>query len=44
MVKFYNDKGKLLLTYSTYEGMEEVNATIELLEYENNCRVKVIFD
>lgn len=41
MVKFYDDKGNLLVAYSTYGGIEEIKATVELLEYENNCKVIV---
>lgn len=40
--KFYDNKGILLLTYTGYSDAEEIQATKELLEYENNCIVTVI--
>lgn len=40
--KFYDDKGNLLLTYEGYADAEEIEATKELLEYENNCIIKVL--
>lgn len=41
MVIFRNTEGKTLLEYDPYISDEEITATKELLEYENNCIVEV---
>lgn len=41
MIKFYDDKENLLVTYDSYINDDEIEATKELLEYENNCKVIV---
>jgi len=43
MLKFIDMKTqKALVTYSDNQGTEEIKATIDLLEYENNTTVKCI--
>lgn len=41
-VRFYDDRGNLLLSYSSFINLEEVKATVELLEYENRCKVTAV--
>ena len=41
MIKFYDDNGNLLTSYDSFIDRAEIEATIELLEYENNYKVKV---
>ena len=41
MIEFYNDKGELLVSYDTFRNNEEIEATKEFLEYENNCIITV---
>lgn len=40
MIKYYNDKGDFLVSHDLeHSSIEEVKATVEMLEYENNCKV-----
>lgn len=41
MIIFFDDKGNFLLSYDSFISDDEIQATKELLEYENNCNVKV---
>ena len=41
MIKFRDGSGKLLVEYDTFISDDEIQATRELLEYENNCIVDV---
>ena len=45
MIKFINEKtGKVLISYNGSTDNDEITATRELLEFENNCKVIVEFD
>lgn len=39
IVRFFDDDGKQLLEYRPFISMDEIEATVGLLEYENNCKV-----
>jgi len=41
IVRFYRQYDvKLLAEYSSFVSMQEINSTVDLLEYENKCKVK----
>ena len=40
-IEFYDNKENLLVKYTNFADVEEIEATKELLEFENNCNVTV---
>jgi len=40
-ILFKNELDKVLVEYDSYISDQEITATKELLEYENNCKVSV---
>ncbi len=40
-IEFYDNKENLLVKYTNFVDAEEIEATKDFLEYENNCNVTV---